>query len=134
MRQFVCKAGLLTPGEEFHAGVDDTWLASARRGRVLTNKRLFRYQDRDAVDLVALDDVQRVIVRRMWYPGAGPAGRGEVFGNGPVLILRYRFRARNGTTTRARFQSYAATLLPLVRAIAERFTGAVEVARTLPGL
>jgi hypothetical protein len=84
-------------------------------------------------DLVTLSDVERVIVRRIWYPGT-PLGRGQALGLGPVLILRFRFLLRGGSTVRVRSQSFAATLHPVVRAIAQRFAGSVEVARTLPGV
>ena len=127
-------SGLLANSESFLAGFDDTWRASARYGRVLTDRRLFQYRDRTSTDLVALPAVAHVIVRRIWYPSAGLLRRGEAFGAGPVVILRCRFVDRDGRTTRVRVQSHAATLLPYVTALAERFAGRFEVARTLPGL
>lgn len=130
---FVAGARLLRRGEVFIAGIDDTWTGSARRGRVLTNERVFRYRNREVEDLLTLSGVERVIVRRMWYPGAGSAGRRVTRGFGRLVILRFRFFIKGGTVARVRVQGFAATLHPFVRGVAERFAGTVEVARTLPG-
>ncbi|MCK6481087.1 MAG: hypothetical protein HUU06_06760 [Planctomycetaceae bacterium] len=133
VQKYVEANGLLGDGETFLAGCDDTWLSDASRGHVLTDGRLFRYSTREVHAIVLLDRVDHLRVRRMWYPGVPLVSRGEVFGDGPILILRFRFTSGDGTTRRLRLQTYAAILRPFVEGLVGRFPGRVEVARTLPG-
>ncbi len=131
---FLRGKGRLDAGETVAAAVDDTWTSCGERGVVLTDRRMFRFDGERAGPSVLLDEVGEVIVRRMWYPGAPLAGRGEVFGKGPVVVLRFRFRTRDGRTVKFRLQDFAAHLLPFVEALVGRFGDRLRRAMTLPGL
>jgi hypothetical protein len=125
--------GLLLPGEICLAAVDQSWLGGAGRGVLLTDRRILRYSGDRTAEIAALRDIDRVRVRRMWYPSVPVLGRGEGAGAGPVVILRFRFDLKGSPApARLRLQDYAGSLRPFVAALAERVPR-FEVARTLPG-
>jgi hypothetical protein len=111
---------LLLPDERCLAGVDESWLGTAGRGVVLTDKRILRFRGDRATDVAAFPELERARVRRMWYPPPPLLGRGED-ATGPVVILRFRFDLRDGRHARLRLQDHAGALRPFVEALVERF-------------
>jgi hypothetical protein len=125
---------LLASDEDFVAGVDESWLATGARGVILTEQCILRYRGDRTTQIAALAAIERVRVRRMWYPRAGLLGRGESVGPGPVIILRFRFDLSGGRPrARLRLQQHAGDMLPFVAALVER-APRLKVAPTLPGL
>ena len=126
-------SGALLAGESYVAAIDESWLDDGARGTVLTDRRILRFRRERATVVVALGEVARVRVRRMWYPVPPLLGRGDAYGKGPVVILRLRLELRSGARARLRLQDFAGELRPFVEALLARFPD-LEVARTLPGI
>lgn len=129
----VTGTGILTEGETILAALDDSWTDNGTRGVIITDQRIIAYR-KSAVRLdVSLADVETLSVRQMGYPGSEFLGRGEFFGEGPVTVLRLKFKMTTGATSRLRLSTYANQLYPVVAALLERLGERVIVRRSLPG-
>ena len=130
----LAKSKVVADGETVLAAVDDSWTDNGTAGTLLTDRRVLGYGKSGILLDLPLDRIDRVLIRRMWYPGADFLGRGEVFGSGPVIVLRLAFRMKDGSKRRVRFSAYAGKLHPFLSALFERLADRVHVRRTLPGI
>jgi len=128
------RLGLIQAGETLLAAIDDSWTGNGSKGLVVTDRRLLQYREGDLRLEVPFPGVQSVFIRAMWYPGVGILGRGEIVGQGSVIVLRLRFRMADGTTRKLRLSQFASDLYPFLSAMLAKLGDRVEVGRTMPGI
>ena len=128
------RLGLVHEGEGLLAAIDDSWMGEGSKGLVVTNRRLFSYRAGDLRLEVPFSSVESLLIRPMWYPGAGILGRGEIVGQGPVVVLRLKFKMTDGKSRHLRLSQFPSDLHPFLSALLTKLGNRVEVGRTLPGI
>ena len=132
--KFLETVGHLHSGEQVLAALDDSWLDDGNAGLVATDRRFFVYKKANMRFDVSFDEVRHAFLRRIWYPRAPLLGRGGALGNGPVVVLRFKFDLSDGTRKKLRVSQYAGDLFTIVSVLLTRLADRVEVGRILPGI
>ena len=132
--EHVKRLGQVRDGEGILAAIDDSWNENGSKGLVVTDRRLFSYRAGDLRLEVPFLSVESLFIRPMWYPGAGILGRGEIVGQGSVVVLRLKFKMTDGKSRHLRLSQFASDLHPFLSALLTKLGNRVEVGRTLPGI
>jgi hypothetical protein len=125
----------LGEGETVRAALDTSVpVVGTDAGYVLTDRRLLALRGGEVTWSCQIEEVETVILRRIWFPSVPHFGRGEILGHGPLRILRGRFRSAAGEDHVFRWSEPAGRLLPFLRLLFDVFDDRVRLKRALPGV